>query len=108
SGRLSTMTGTARSRRTAHLSLLATLVAYAISMPFVRADNWFTGADEAAATAKTVAGRVSVLRNLQEWAIVQGDKVKVQETIVTGKDGHAVFEVSDGSTFEVFPNAKVV
>ena len=36
------------------------------------------------------------------------DQVKVQETIVTGKDGHALFQVTDGSTFEVFPNAKVI
>ncbi|MEO8099870.1 MAG: FecR family protein [Acidobacteriota bacterium] len=61
-----------------------------------------------AATAKTVQGRVSVLRDLREWAIDVGDTVKVQETIVTGRDGHALFAVSDGSTFEVFPNAKVV
>jgi hypothetical protein len=91
-----------------HLSLMATLVAYAISTPSVRAENWFTGSADAAATAQTVDGRVSVVRDLQEWAIVRGDKVKVQETIVTGKDGHALFAVSDGSTFEVFPNAKVV
>ncbi len=72
------------------------------------ADSWFTGSAEAAATAKTVDGRVSVLRDFREWAINVNDKVKVQETIVTGKDGHAIFAVSDGSTFEVFPNAKVV
>ncbi len=101
------MTGTTRST-TAKLSLLAALVAYAIGTPEARAENWFTGSEEAAATAKTVDGRVSVLRDLQEWAIERGSKVKVQETIVTGKDGHALFEVSDGSTFEVFPNAKVV
>ena len=72
------------------------------------AESWFTGSAEAAATAKTVDGRVSVLRDFREWAISVNDKVKVQETIVTGNDGHALFEVSDGSTFEVFPNAKVV
>jgi hypothetical protein len=49
-----------------------------------------------------------VLRDLREYAIDVGDKVKVQETIVTGRDGHGLFEVSDGSTFEVFPNAKLV
>jgi hypothetical protein len=37
-----------------------------------------------------------------------GDRVKTQQLIVTGADGYARFEVSDGSTFEVFPNSKVV
>ena len=87
----------------AKLSLLV-----AMSAAVCPAESWFTGSAEAAATAKTVEGRVSVLRDLREHAIVAGDQVKVQETIVTGKDGHALFEVSDGSTFEVFPNAKVV
>jgi ferric-dicitrate binding protein FerR (iron transport regulator) len=101
------MTGQPRST-TANLSLLAALVAYAISTPQALAGDPRMTADEAAATAKTVQGRVSVMRDFQEWAIEVGSKVKVQETIVTGKDGHAIFVVSDGSTFEVFPNAKVV
>jgi ferric-dicitrate binding protein FerR (iron transport regulator) len=42
------------------------------------------------------------------WALSVNDQVKVQETIVTGKDGHALFQVSDGSTFEMFPNAKLI
>lgn len=87
----------------AKLSLFVAMTASLCS-----ADSWFTGSAEAAATAKTVDGRVSVLRDFREWAINVNDKVKVQETIVTGKDGHAIFVVSDGSTFEVFPNAKVV
>jgi len=65
-------------------------------------------ADQAAAIAKLVQGRVSVLRDMHEWAIDVGEPVHVQETIITGNDGHALFQVSDGSTFEVFPNAKVV
>ena len=56
----------------------------------------------------TVEGRVSVLRNLRELAISPGDTIQAKETVVTGIDGHALFQVSDGSTFEVFPNAKVV
>jgi hypothetical protein len=31
----------------------------------------------------------------------------VRQVIVTGSDGYAVFQVSDGSTFEVFPNSRV-
>jgi hypothetical protein len=56
----------------------------------------------------TVEGRVSVLRDLREWAISVGDTIQAKETVVTGVDGHALFQVADGSTFEVFANAKVV
>jgi hypothetical protein len=34
-------------------------------------------------------------------------KVKQQQVIKTGPDGYAKFQVSDGSTFEVFPNSEV-
>ncbi len=65
-------------------------------------------AGEQVATAKKVDGDVSVLRDFQEWAIVPGDKVKPKETIVSGIDGHATFQVADGSTFEIYPNSKVI
>jgi ferric-dicitrate binding protein FerR (iron transport regulator) len=32
----------------------------------------------------------------------------VKDLIMTGPDGHAVLQVSDGSTFEVYPNSRVV
>ena len=37
-----------------------------------------------------------------------GDIVQPQQVIVTGADGYGLFQVSDGSTFEVFPKSKVV
>jgi hypothetical protein len=98
------MTGYLQSR-TAKLSLFA---AAAVFVCPAYADNWFSDAAEHAATTKTVQGQVSVERDMRLWALDVGDKVKVQETIVTGKDGHALFSVTDGSTFEVFPNAKVI
>jgi hypothetical protein len=60
-----------------------------------------------AAKALTVSGQVSVLKDLQPWAVSEGDTIQVQQRIVTGLDGHALFQVSDGSTFEVFPNSVV-
>ncbi len=39
---------------------------------------------------------------------MSGDSIQVRQLIITGEDGHAVFQVSDGSTFEVFPNSQVV
>ncbi|MEP6962097.1 MAG: FecR family protein [Acidobacteriota bacterium] len=82
----------------------------AFSAAVCLAETNFHPSDSAkqAATAKTVQGDVSVLRDLRKWAIDVGDQIKVQETVVTGRDGHALFAVADGSTFEVFPNAKVV
>jgi hypothetical protein len=56
----------------------------------------------------TAEGQVSVLRDAQPWALTIGDSVQVKELIITGPDGHAVFQVSDGSSFEVYPNARVV
>ena len=34
--------------------------------------------------------------------------MQVRDLIITGVDGHALLQVSDGSTFEVFPNSRVV
>jgi hypothetical protein len=53
------------------------------------------------------SGQVSVVRGLSQ-ALFVGDNVKHQELIVTGHDGYARFQVSDGSTFEVFPDSKVI
>jgi hypothetical protein len=53
-------------------------------------------------------GQVSALGSQGLQALFKDDTVKRQQTIVTGPDGYARFEVSDGSTFEVFPNSKVV
>jgi hypothetical protein len=48
------------------------------------------------------------MRDTTPWAISVGDSIQVRQLIVTGEDGHALFQVSDGSTFEVFPNSQVV
>jgi FecR protein len=58
------------------------------------------------ATAIEVEGQVSVARSGQV-ALFQNSTVGPQEVIMTGPDGHAVFRISDGSTFEVFPNSRV-
>jgi hypothetical protein len=58
------------------------------------------------AKAIEVQGQVSVLRG-GEVALFRDGTVRPQEVIVTGPDGHAVFQIGDGSTFEVFPNSRV-
>jgi len=61
-----------------------------------------------AARVVTLTGQVSVLKDLQPWALSVGDSVQVTQMIVTGPDGHALLQVSDGSTIEVYPNARFV
>jgi hypothetical protein len=67
------------------------------------------------ATVIELEGQVSVLRDGQvplfqvgtAGAPVSQTLVNPKEQIVTGGDGHAIFRISDGSTFEVFPNSHV-
>jgi hypothetical protein len=61
-----------------------------------------------AARVVTLTGQVSVLKDSQPWALDVGDSVQVKQMIIAGSDGHAIFQVSDGSTFEVFPNSQVI
>jgi hypothetical protein len=63
---------------------------------------------EAAAKVISLTGQVSVLRDAQPWSLNIGDAVQARQVIVTGPDGFAKFQVSDGSTFEVYPNSNVV
>lgn len=65
-------------------------------------------AESGAAKVVTLNGQVSVLRDDSPWVLNVGDQVQPRQIIITGPDGFAVFQVSDGSTFEVFPNARVV
>src|SRR6185295_9225686 len=61
-----------------------------------------------AAKVVTSTGQVSVLKDFQQWALSAGDSVQVTQRIVTGSDGHAILQVSDGSTIEVYPNSRFV
>jgi len=67
-------------------------------------------AQDYTATVLDQVGQVSVTTNLHAdmRALFKGMPVKPMELIVTGPDGYARFQVSDGSTFEVFSNARVV
>ncbi len=67
------------------------------------------GADPSAAARLGAAdGQVSVLRNGEMWALFAGSTVRVGEMIVTGPDGVARLEISDGSFFYVYPNSRVM
>src|SRR3954468_6676408 len=62
---------------------------------------------DGAARAITLSGQVSVLKDSTPWALAQGSTVNPRQIIITGPDGFAIFQVSDGSTFEVYPNSRV-
>src|SRR6185295_1578123 len=61
-----------------------------------------------AAKVVSQTGQVSVVKDTQPWALSVGDSVQIRDLILTGPDGHALLQVSDGSTFEVFPNSRVL
>ena len=63
---------------------------------------------EGAAKVVSLDGQVSVLRDTTPWALNVGDEVQIRQVIITGPDGFAKFQVSDGSTFEVYPNSNIV
>jgi ferric-dicitrate binding protein FerR (iron transport regulator) len=68
-----------------------------------------------AATVIELEGQVSVVRSGLTPLFQQGTpgapvsqmKVNAKEEIITGPDGHAIFQIRDGSTFEVFQNSRV-
>ena len=66
----------------------------------------WTGPDSAAKVI-TLTGQVSVLKDTEPWALHVGDAIQVRQIVISGPDGFAVFQVSDGSTFEVYPNSRV-
>jgi ferric-dicitrate binding protein FerR (iron transport regulator) len=68
----------------------------------------FPPAPNAAAKVVSLTGQVSVLRDSEPWALNVGDLVQTQQVILTGPDGYAKFETSDGSSFEVYPSSNVI
>lgn len=61
-----------------------------------------------AAKLLSFTGQISVMRDSSPWALNAGDFVKPEQVIVTGPDGYGIFQVADGSQFEVFPKSRVV
>jgi hypothetical protein len=65
-------------------------------------------AQDTAAKALVINGDVSVMRDGGPWALFEGNAVRPRQIVKTGPDGYAKFQVSDGSTIEVFPNSQVI
>lgn len=70
----------------------------------------FPGMAQSAAVARVLQmqGRVSLIQDNNEIPLYNGSSVQPKQLIRTGPDGYAKFQLSDGSTFEVFQNAQVV
>ncbi len=68
----------------------------------------FPVSPEAAAKVVSMTGQVSVLRDSEPWALNVGDLVQSQQVILTGPDGYAKLQTSDGSTFEVYPSSNII
>ena len=70
----------------------------------------------AASTGVTIPDGTPCTINGQTYAVPigsgsfhnTGDQVLPQQTIVTGPNSYAVFQVADGSTFDVYPNAQLI
>jgi hypothetical protein len=101
---LSLKTLTAFNSRALVLALMVT----ALSSSLCFGQSMAVPNSQYAAKVVSATGSVSVLRESQPWALSIGDTVECQQIIVSGPDGHATLQVSDGSTFEIFPNSHVV
>jgi hypothetical protein len=65
--------------------------------------------DGGAATVLVQMNQVSVLDSSGYLKpLSTGDRLRQHQTVITGPDGYAKFQLSDGSIFEVYSNSKVV
>jgi FecR protein len=102
------MKGSVRMRKLLAPFALAAVVCLLLCPTPGKAQFFPSEAGNYAAKAVSVSGRVSVMKDTVPWAISVGDTVQVQQLIVTGQDGNALFQLSDGSTFQVYPNSEVL
>lgn len=66
-------------------------------------------AQDSSAKVLVQVGQVSILRGTGDMVTLSvGQSIQTQQVIVTGPESYARFQISDGSTFEVFANSKVV
>ena len=93
-------------RGTGSISARWLLLAVALGVCFAQDPPAFP--TDSAAIVTTLTGSVSVLRDSTPWALAEGSPIRPGQLVITGPDGYARFQLSDGSTFEVFPNSKVV
>ncbi len=87
---------------------LAVCTALFVCPVFAQLPNLFPEEKQYSAQVLQLTGQVSVLKNQEPWVLNVGDWVQKRQVIVTGGNGYGLFQVNDGSTFEVFANSHVV
>src|SRR6266568_769592 len=80
------------------VTLVVSLVALAVPL----------AAQDSQAKVLVQVGMVSIMKGRSLEPVSVGQFIQTQQLIVTGPDSYAQFQVSDGSTFEVFQNSRVV
>jgi ferric-dicitrate binding protein FerR (iron transport regulator) len=89
-------------------SALLLAVAGFVCTPALQAQTKPGGYTRPAAKVIFEAGQVSVLKDGYPIVLNLGDTVQVKQTVVTGPDGYARFQLEDNTIWEVFGNSKVV
>ncbi|MBY0506309.1 MAG: FecR family protein [Bryobacteraceae bacterium] len=64
------------------------------------------GSQGSAAQVVSVTGQVGTFRDGFPWALKVGDSLSPRQEVSSGPDGHAIFSLPDGSTWELFANSR--
>jgi FecR protein len=95
-----------RSRQRCVASRLLLAASGAVLLPALYAQPKLCG--RAAATVLVESGQVSVLKDNYPNVLNPGDAICVQQTVTTGPDSYAKFQLEDNTTIELFANSKMV
>lgn len=87
---------------------LALFAALFVCPAFAQLPNLFPEEKQYSAQVLQLTGQVSVLKGNEPWVLNVGDWVQKRQVIIAGGNGYALFQVNDGSTFEVFANSQVI
>ena len=84
--------------------LLLGAVAMANAQPL--SPNFGPAPGVSAAQVTSISGQVGTFHDGQPWALKIGDSVAPRQEVSSGPDGHAIFSLPDGSSFELFANSR--
>jgi len=93
--------------RAVHVLLLAVGVGVSVANLHAQSHEFAAAVELEGQVSVVRGGQVPLFQRGAQGAPADQTGVRPKEEIVTGPDGHAVFQISDGSTFEVFPNSRV-
>jgi hypothetical protein len=68
--------------------------------------NFGPASGASAAQVVSITGQVGTFKDGFPWALKVGDTVAPRQEVSSGPDGHAIFSLPDGSTFELFANSR--